>query len=206
MATISFLAGESFSIYDVIASGGGLGFYGSAGFAASVPVGEYQSNTFITNAAGTQLGPQCDNIKWAHPNSGYVNTAGSPTNLRSIPNYQSTLGIRVTNSTTISTQNNKVRIWDRSNINNPASGVVCKTAELIHPGLTQTADGSGDTSWQTPTGSSVIHSLVNSPGPSGFFPAGPAQTQHDHYLAISAQPTDIGAKSQFGLLFSTEYL
>ena len=49
MALISFLAGEDDTINDL--AGSGLGFYGAAGFGASVQVGQYQGRTFITNSS-----------------------------------------------------------------------------------------------------------------------------------------------------------
>jgi hypothetical protein len=206
MALISFLAGTDFVVNDL--AGSGLGFYGSAGFGASVPVGSYQGRTYITNSAGTAQGPECDNIMWSHPSSGVLGQSGTGLNLRAIPNYQSTLNIRFTHSVPVKTQNAQVRVFDRVNINNPASGVTTKTAEIVHTDTSQTLNGSGDATWNTPAGSAVIQNLTASPGASGLRPNGSntQDTQHDWYLAISASPDSIGAKTQYGLYASLEYL
>ncbi len=205
MATISFYSGETFSIDNL--SGSGLGFYGG-GFGQSVEVGSYQDTTFITNGAGTSQGPQVDNIKWLNTASGIINGASSGVPLTSIPNYLASLNVRFTHTSAVRTQNVKLRIYDRSNINNQASGVTCKVAELIHPDLVQNNNGSGSTTWQTPTGSSVIMSLVASPGMSGLRPNGASTSadQHDWYLAISASPDSIGSKTQFAAYVELEYL
>lgn len=204
-ASIDFYAGENFNLEQL--GGSGLGFFGSSGFGTSVAVGVYQGTTYITDGAGAVQGPQVDNVKWTHANSGEV--AGT-TNLvlTAIPNYQATLNIRFTNDESVKTQNAQARIFDRSNINNAASGVTTKCAEIIHTDNTQTDNGSGDTSWITPAGSSVVVDLVASPGESGLSPSGSnsVDTRHDWYLAISASPDSIGSKNNYGLYVSLEYL
>lgn len=206
MAAISFYAGEGFNIQNL--AGSGLGFYGPGGFGYSVQVGAYQDNTYITNSDGTAQGPQCDNIKYLNDGSGIVNTASSGIPLTAIPNYQSTLNVRFTHNVPVKTQNVKLRIYDRTNINNDPSGVTCKVAEIIHPDTTQTNNGSGDTTWTTVHGSSVILDLIASPGTSGLRPNGAntTDTRHDWYCAISASPDSIGSKTQFGLYIELEYL
>lgn len=183
-----------------------MGFYGN-GFGYSVAVGEYQDTTFITNSAGTAEGPQVDNIKYLNDASGIVNSAGSGIGLTAIPNYLATLNVNFNHTSAVKTQNVKMRIYDRSSINNDPSGVVCKVAELIHPGLTQAAEGSGDTTWTTVKGSSVILDLVASPGLSGLRPSGPETTDknHDWYCAISASPSSVGSKL-FAAYVELEYL
>lgn len=205
MAQISFYAGEDFNINNL--TGSGLGFYGSA-FGDSVNVGEYQATTFITDSNGTSQGPQVDNVKYLNSASGIVNSSSSGIPLISIPNYQATLNIRFTHSSAVRVQNAKARIFDRASINNPASGVTTKFAEIIHPNTTQLPTGSGDTTWHTPAGSSVVVDLVASPGTSGFSPNGisTSDTQHDWYAAISASPDSIGSKTQYALYVSLEYL
>lgn len=201
MATVEFLAGEGFNLYSTLTSG--LGFYGTGGFGYAVPLNEYQDYTYITNGVGTIQAAQCDNVKYHSANSG---TIGSITyNLKDIPNYQSTLNIRLTNGSAITTQNGRVYIYDRySKVNGP-SGVTCQIAEIRHTGLVSTGlTGLGSTSWTNAAGTSSYLNLTNSPGLSGF--ATGSAVQHDWYLAISASPTSIGAKTQFGLLFEVEYL
>lgn len=208
-AAINFYAGENFAIQSL--SGSGLGFYGDDGFGASVRVGEWQGRTFITNGTGTTQGPEADNIKFLNAGSGIIGQAGSGISLTCIPNYQATLNIRSTFDTPVYVQSAEVRIYDRSNINSPASGVTTKCAELIHPGITQSNTGSGDTTWLTPGGSGVTVSLAPSPGCSGLYAGNGSNgawldSVHDHYLAISASPDQIGSRTQYGLYCSLEYL
>lgn len=203
-SSIQFFAGESTAIENL--SGSGLGFYGSSGFGNSVAVGAFQGSTFITDSNGTIQGNPCDNITWAHANSGIVNGAG-PYDLTHIPNQLATLEIRFTNTTAVTTQNSEVRIYDRSNINNDPSGVTCYVAELIHIDPVVGAGGSGDSAWIQAHGSGLTVSMTNSPGISGFSPNGAStsDTTHSWYCALSASPDSIGTKL-FGLYFSTEYL
>jgi hypothetical protein len=204
MAQISFYV-DNFHLLNT--GGSGIGFYSSA-FGGSVGVGNYQDTTFITDSNGSVQGEQINNIKWTHPNSGSINGATS-VELTKIPNYLSTLNVRFTHSTTVNTQNVKLRIYDRSSINNNPSGVTCKVAELIHPDTVQNNNGSGDTSWLTPRGSSVVVDLAQSPGLSGIYAgggsAGVSATQHDWYVAISPSPDSVGSKL-FALYVELEYL
>jgi len=209
-AEITFYAGENEFINNL--SGSGLGFYGPS-FGRSVAVGANQQSTFITNGAGTDEGPQVDNDQFIDFGGGPSDTGVSlnglsPVLLTQVPNFLSTLNIRFTNDVAVIVQNAQLRIFDRVNINNPASGVTTKVAEIIHPDIVQVDNGSGDIFWQTPAGSSVIMSFVDAPGISGLSPAGPNTTdsRHDWYAAISASPDSIGSKTQYGLSFSLEFL
>lgn len=211
MASIDFYAGQ-FGINNL--SGSGLGFYG-AGFGQSVNVGSYQDTTFITNSAGTSNGSQCTNIKFQDSASGIVNSQTSGIPLRNINNYLATLNVRFTHSSAVQVQNVNARIYDRSNINNPASGVTTKIAELINPAIVQTVQGSGDSTWTTITssngGSGTIFSLAPGVGTSGLYAGNgsdstKADTRHDWYLALSASPDSIGSKTSFGFYVSLEYL
>lgn len=204
MATISFHA-DDFHVQNL--SGSGLGFYGS-GFGDSVEVGEYQDSTFITDGNGTSQGPQVNNIKYLNTASGEINGASSGVPLTAIPNYLATLNIRFSHGSAVKTQNAKLRIYDRSDIDNGASGVTTKVAEIIHPDTVQNDNGSGDVEWITPVGSALIMDLVASPGTSGERPNGSetSDSVHDWFCAISASPDSIGSKSLYGLYFSCEYL
>lgn len=204
MAQIDFYA-DTFNL-----NGSGLGFYGAA-FGQSVDVGSYQNTTFITNGNGTAQGQQTNNIRYLNTASGYLGSATSGVKLTEMPNYMATLNVRFSNGVAVKAQNVKCRIYDRTSINNPASGVTTKVAELIHPATTQTNVGSGDTTWLTPAGSSVIVDLAPSPGYSGLYAGNGSNstrsdTQHDWYLAISASPDSIGSKTMYGLYVSLEYL
>lgn len=187
--------------------GSGLGFFGSAGFSASVLVGSKQDKTYITDGAGAVQGPEAYNIKWTHPASGLIGQTGSGLPLTAIPNYQASINARFTHGSAVKTTNVKLRAYDRSNPNNVPSGCAVYAAELIHPSLSQTNNGSGSTTW-TQIGGTGTLSLVSSPGTSGLSPNGinTSDTRHDHYLAISVNPTSIGSQSQLGFSIELEYL
>lgn len=206
---ISFIAGGgNFPINNL--GGSGLGFYGVAQFGASVAVAAYQQRTFITDATGTLQGPEVNNVMYLNPGSGILGQAGSGIALQAIPNWQATLNIRFNNDTACKTQNARIMIFDRNNINNPASGVTTQAAQIIHPNTVQGPGGSGDTSWwkfnYAATG--LYMPLAASPGTSGFSPNGPltTDTQHDWYVALSASPDSIGSKTMYGLYCYLEYL
>ena len=205
MATISFYADD----VSVNLNGSGLGFFGAGGFGQSVEVGEYQGTTYITDGNGSLAGGAVENTKWVHPNSGINSSIGTnPAHLLTIPNRLATLNIRFEHDSAVKLQNTRLRIFDRSNINNPASGVLTKAAQIIHPYLTVDATGSGDAAWSTPAGSSVVMTLAGSPGVSGWLTTSTTytSTQHDFYVCLSASPTSIGAKTLYGLYVETEYL
>lgn len=211
MALIEFLAGESANINNL--AGSGLGFYGTT-FGNSVAVGEYQGTTWITNAAGTAQGNQCDNIQWKHQASGAINGAAA-TGLLWIPNSLASLNIRFTHSVAVQVQNTLLRIYDRSDITRAASGVTTKVAELRHPSDSQLVEGSGDAVWTHFSGGALSHNqtktLSLSPGQSGHYAGNGSgsthsSTHHDWFLALSASPDSIGSKAQYGLYVSLEYL
>lgn len=207
--SISFLSAQTLVID--AAAGSGLGFYGDAGFAASISTGSWNGRTFITNGAGTSQGPEANNIKFLNIGSGIIGQTGSGVALDHIPNYLATLNIRLNTDTAVQAQNAKVYLYDRVSINNPPSGVTVKFAEVIHPSVSQLVTGSGDTTWLTPAGTGSIVSMAPSPGVSGMFAGNGSNStwtdkQHDWFGAISASPDTIGSKAQFGLFFSVEYL
>lgn len=203
---IQFLAGTDFAIND--ASESGLGFYGASGFGYSVPVGQYQGRTYITDATGVVEGPECDNIKYSDATHAILGQVGTPVLLTEIPNYLATLKIHFTSDDPVRVENAAVRIFDRTDIDEGPVGVTCKVAEIIHLDDVQNDNGSGDASWHTPAGSSDIVDLISSPGESGIRPDGEdtLDTIHDWFLAISASPDTIGSKTEFALYFEMEYL
>lgn len=203
MPTISFSALDQ-GIQNL--NGSGLGFYGAA-FGQSVNVGNYQDATFITDSTGTLQGPQVHNNKFIHPASGSINGLAA-VNVLNFPNYLASLKISFTHTSPVKTQNAQFRVYDRSNINNDPSGVLCKVYEIVHPSTTQTGNlGSGNANWSTVNGSGSVLSLIASPGISGIRPSGAntTQAQHDWYLAISPSPSSVGSKT-FAGYFSVEYL
>lgn len=212
MAQIKFYADSGLGgDYDVDLAGSGLGFYGSGGFGASVAVGSYQENTYVTDANGALQGPQGNNVKWTHANSGELSGATN-LNLKDIPNAQASLKVSFTHSSAVQVQNVEMRIYDRVTITVGASGVTTKAYETLHPSPLQTGLlGSGAAAWTTPAGSGVTLSLAQSPGESGLY-AGNGTTsthqddRHDWYVCLSARPDSIGSKTQYGMYVSLEYL
>lgn len=194
MATISFYAGGT-AINNI--SGSGLGFFGGS-FGQSVEINKFQDTTFITNGAGTSQAGAANNIKYSSDILAFAPSVVPATGLRYIPNEKATCNVRFTNSTVVKTQNVRLRIFDRANKNHPASGVITRVAEIIHPQTSYGVEGSGDaTFWGSSThtgadahgtfqaganpsdrlpagvytvgGSGIVVPLAQSPGPSGFY-------------------------------------
>ena len=161
MATISF---GTYSTPNI--QGSGLGFYGSS-FGSSVQIGSYQDKTFITNSDGTTNGGNAYNVKFTAAASGQPDTDSSGIPLVRLNGYHRTLDINFDHDTPVQVQNAQLRIYDRTNVNYPASGVNTKVAEIVNfnglsyaswlstPGSANTANdgvggaphGSGDSLW-----------------------------------------------------------
>jgi len=222
-------------------NGEGLGFYG-LGFGLSVPVGSVQNTTFVTNAAGTIAGVQCNNtsmISVGDANTaGVVEANGVSISLPNLPNYLCPLNIRFTNDDPVRVQNCKLRIFDRDNPENAASGVTTYVYESRHPAAetsysnlhfrarnrdTWVEFGQGISSIDDQTFNGALEmTFTPSPGMHGENSDSletdsglgyqttegveHLSTQHDWYVAISAEPTSIGSKTQYGLFFTLEYL
>ena len=184
-----------------------MGFYGDSGFGFSVPVGDFQGRTFITDSTGTSKGPEADNNKRSSASGVIIGQAGSGVSITSLPNHQSTLNMRFTNDSAVTTQNGLLFIYDRVNKNNDPSGVTVYTAEIIHPDIVQNPNGSGDALWVQTAGSGVTLSMSDSPGESGLSPMGPSTSdvRHDWYVAISVSPNSVGSK-EFAGHFELEFL
>ncbi|NDA63422.1 MAG: hypothetical protein EBX50_15490 [Chitinophagia bacterium] len=216
------------------AAGSGIGFYGSS-FGVSVPIGSRQTTTYVTNSIGTNQGSQLNNTMWA--SSGNSVTPGTVRvnntniiNLDNLPNYLCPLNIRFTHPTPVRVQNCKLRIFDRNNINNQASGVATYVYEARHPSTSQLVSslshrGRSPYSWYEfdPTDGQVDPmDFTSSPGASGkntnSQDAGTSLGQmttdgsqhqsmrHDWYVALSSEPITVGSKTQYGLYFTLEYL
>jgi len=112
--------------------GSGLGFYGG-GFGISVPVGQFQDTTFVTNTNGTTEGVRGNNTKYMSMSGVSFNGADPATGTSGIPNYYAPLRIRFNHSEAVSVQNCKLRIFDRNDISNHASGVTTQVYEVRHP-------------------------------------------------------------------------
>tara|TARA_Y100001973_G_C5193868_1_gene332837 strand:- start:1102 stop:2073 length:972 start_codon:yes stop_codon:yes gene_type:complete len=146
-------------------SGSGLAFYGATA-GSSVQIGAYQSVTTVANSDGSVQADATNNLKYRSAvfPSGQCALggafAGTETNigLSGVKTMHGTLGIEFGHSAAVKVQNCQLRIYDRSNVNNPASGVNTKVAEIVnHNGstfnnqgstsVTSAAVGSGDALW-----------------------------------------------------------
>ena len=145
-------------------SGSGLAFYGSSA-GSSVQIGTYQDNTYVANSDGSIYKDASNNIKYVastYPSGMTVTSEAGGSDLTiglsGVKTYQATLGIEFGHSTNVNVQNAQLRIYDRTNINYPASGVLCKVAEIINhnggnfqsqgsAGITSDVVGSGDCFW-----------------------------------------------------------
>ena len=124
----------------------GLGFYGSGGFGTSVPLFTYQGSTFATSADGSVSGPEARNVKYLdNTYSGCQISAGSGA-LTRLNSGRATLIINFAHTSAVKVQNAQLRIWDRTNINYPASGVITKVAEVVN------FNGTTYTGWTTNNG------------------------------------------------------
>ena len=239
MADIKFYgniqgAGASSDGQEILhATGSGVGFYGST-FGISVPIASYQDTTYVTNGDGTAQGSQLSNCKYPGTATGVSIQGSAATLLTNLPNYQAPLNVRFSHDSAVMVQNCKLRIFDRSDITNHASGVLTYVYESRHPSdspsvgdlaMHGSSSSAGEWTAYDGTGSVDVMILTDSPGISGtntsttdsegsdstlkWVTRGGTtheSTRHDWYLALSASPTTIGSKTNYGLYFTCEYL
>jgi hypothetical protein len=209
--------------------GSGLGFYG-AGYGVSVPIAGRQDTTWLTNSDGTSSERiQLNNTKYVSSNTVSINGA-TAVNLDRLPNDKCPLNIRFEHDSAVRVQNCKLRIFDRNNINNQASGVVTYVYEARHPSSNQAVSNLSQraiddaNSWYEfdPIEAMTDMPLTPSPGISGVNTnstdtdpvlgylsqqgVSHASVRHDWYGAISAEPDSIGSKINYALYVSCEYL
>ena len=158
MASITFEVLDAVGISGSGLGGSGLGFYGSGGFGTSVPLLNYQKNTFLTNSDGTSNGGQTRNVEyisgvWGSSGCRLQNTASNTGMLVKLNNTESTLMIHFKHESSVKVQNCQLRIYDRSNIDNPATGVITKVAEIVNFG------GSTYSSWLSSPGADFVSNV-----------------------------------------------
>lgn len=146
MAEIKFFANlpEGSNQNINVAAGSGLGFYGS-NYGVAVAIGAQQSKTFITNSTGTATNEiEINNTAMTftgeeniEEGTVSINRSVTPIKLSALPNYLCPLNIRFNHPTAVAAQNAKIRIFDRDNIDNAATGVTTYLFEARHPAPTQ---------------------------------------------------------------------
>ena len=151
-------------IYDL--GGSGLGFFGSTA-GSSVQIASYQDSTYVSNADGSTTTDQMHNWKFinsaSYPSgSATVGAVGGSAYSDSIAKGLSrdcSFGIEFSHTSAVKVQNTQLRIYDRTNINYPASGVNTKVCEIVNFGgvgqsyadqaasASHSLAGSGDCFW-----------------------------------------------------------
>ncbi len=209
-AAINFYAGEGGGTFTDL-SGSGLGFFG-ASFGNSVQVGQYQDSTYISSSNGSSQGPQATNCKFEVP-SGVIINGDVSIQPSAVPINSGTMNVRFTFDSAVKTQNAELRIFDRADINNGATGVTTQVLQVANGGSGVSTSGTGEAladhlGWIAASGSGVTVALLSSAGSGGLSPLGTDTTdaRHDWYLCLSATPLSIGAKELFGLYVELEYL
>ncbi|KKN98920.1 hypothetical protein LCGC14_0141650 [marine sediment metagenome] len=209
-AAITFYAGQGGGTW-VNQNASGLGFFGTT-FGTSVQVGQYQDTSYITTGNGSAEGPQATNNKFI--TSSGISVDGDVTVAPSAVAVNSgTMNIRFTFDSAVKTQNCQLRIFDRTTINNGATGVTTQVVQYANGGSGVTSSGTAEaaashTGWIAPSGSGVTMALLSSAGTSGLSPSGTdtIDTRHDWYIGLSCTPLSIGSKELFGLYTQLEYL
>lgn len=137
------MADITFSVLDnqtaIGVNGSGLGFFG-ANYGNSVPTTEYQRSTYVTDGLGGNPRGAARNTRFLGDfNQGDNNPTGihcsidSQTGVLLRTNSKAaTLRINFNHSTSVNVQNCQLRIYDRTNIDYPATGVVTKVAEIVN--------------------------------------------------------------------------
>ena len=126
MASITFETQDN-----IVLGGSGLGFYGSS-FGASVATTSYQDTTYVTNDTGQDDGGAARNVKYLSATGCYLGFAAETGKLVEVNGVHSTLMIHFNHDSAVKVQNVQLRIFDRDNINNPATGVITKVAEIVN--------------------------------------------------------------------------
>lgn len=188
------------------AAGSGLNFTGAGGPGYSIQISDWQSRTYIGDE--TNFGPEISNTRFISETGLVYSQEGQELLISQLPQSKSTLNLSFYNDTPVDTQNVELRIFDGVNIDNAPSGMRVAAAEIIHPDITYTYTGSGDTQWTHCSGAVGILNLSPSPGSSALaaYSGGTvASTFSDWYVAMSVSPQNLGSCNA-SLYFTLEYL
>lgn len=132
-------------------SGSGIAFFGATQ-GSSVQIGSYQDTSYVANGDASVISDSTTNLKYttgAYP-SGKLTLEASPgspyeNGITGVRTMYGTVGIEFGHTSEVNIQNCQLRIYDRANVNYPASGVNTKVCELVnHNGSTFDAQGSDD--------------------------------------------------------------
>jgi len=158
------------------------GFFGSGAFGTSIPTGEYQENTFVTDVSGGVNYGELPNVKYIG-----VNTADWGDGVESIANILSsecTLRITLSSGSAFRLQAINFFVYTGDD------------ETVAPPNVTVKAFEYGDTSWQTLSGSAQ---------PLNLTPQLSASTAHTFYIAVSVTPLVTGTNAQMKFGFYAEY-
>jgi hypothetical protein len=211
MANLNFYSKIDVGVEQLLGSGGitgsGLGFFGAGGFGTAVNIGEYQSATYITNAAGTDEGPEIINNQYLTASSVKADLSAESTGvaLPYLPNRMAVLNIRFTGAAA-TIGNVTITACERYDNTVVPVGVTVKAAEIANTStIYSNSSAYSDSTWTNIYGSTTL-SLQDSPGPSGTGVGTLlSATRHDWYVALSISPTSGGNKT-LALYTEVEYI
>lgn len=165
-------------------------------------IGTYQDVSFVSSSSFSNI-EKTNNVSYVSASGAYIYIDGAFLNskIEELPNALATLNISLTNSIAITTSNSSISFYFDSNKQ------TIKSYESIHVGTGLTM-GSGTSDWTTHVTNTGTMDLRENPGLSGANPTGSSSssTTHDWYLAIAQSPNDVFGKSEYSIIFSTEYV
>lgn len=141
----------------------------------NVTVNSYQDGTHISNSSDVQqdTNPYVHNVKYLTSTTMSLDGAGSA-NLSTLTTANAPLKINFSDASSVTTTNAKFYAYDGTTDATAMAGVNFYAAEA---GVTST--------WVAANGSAAALSIQDDT----------TATSHDYYLALSASPTSVGAKS-----------
>ena len=110
---------------------------------------------YITNADGTAQYGSVRNVKYITPSSCYGREAGATGMLTALNGSDATLFIHFDHPTAVKVQNAQLRIYDRTDPDTPAVGVITKVAEIVNFGSTLPTGTGYITNWKAGPGNGV---------------------------------------------------
>ena len=180
-------------------------FSGSGGLTEPVTVASWQDETHIGNGdPGTD---QCganhpNNVKWTATNSMSLNGgAAQALNDTNVTQDECTLQVVFTHGSAVALTNVRFYAYDGTTTTTPATGVDCVAFE----------QGESQTSWTVINDETVSGALTN--GSIGGdntserldLADSASATDHTYYIAVSASPEAVGAKTDFDFGMALTY-